>query len=123
MIDLTNTAEVVELLNRAVAEKGADYEYPRAGGECFYFEPDGTPSCLIGNVLAQKGVKLEDFVVIEDGQPWDLNSGESVFSLDAYGFIKTTGETQDILTRAQRMQDDGYSWGEALDLATMGVDY
>jgi hypothetical protein len=110
-VDLTDVNVVSELLKRAVAEKGADYIYPGAGEKCYYFEPDGTPSCIVGHVLYYLGAKAED--------SWsdDWNEDTDVSSLRYRGIVEMTTDTMNLLRQAQMTQDSGISWGESIERA------
>lgn len=114
-----NYETLYDTLSEIVAEKGADYVYAddpvtvdkreHAGGgeDCWYGAEDGnTPGCLIGHLIH----KLDPAV--------DLNS------LDGYGAggaMREAGfrlvpyaKESVFLNTAQRTQDSGKSWGEAL---------
>lgn len=105
-LDLT-PERTLELLRRAVAEKGADHVYPRAKryGKCLYREPDGSPSCIVGHVLIWAGV-----------DPAQLVEGFS-----AWRQMKTLGVTDErvrlALDAAQMNQDRGATWGAVLAAA------
>jgi hypothetical protein len=105
-----NYKEAVELLNRAVAEKGEDFVYPANRSDpntpaCVYFA-EGAPSCIIGHVLAYKGVPAEKM----EGDP--INAAP-VVSLH----IAQDDSTACLLIDAQINQDAGIPWGEAVALA------
>jgi hypothetical protein len=74
MNQLINREDAVKLLERVVAERGADfvYEYPRelqtGNGtqlQCFY-EHEGAPSCAIGLALSYIGVTPEQLAELDD---------------------------------------------------------
>ena len=112
-------AEARELLTRAVEEKGADYVYPRSVDEalgCAYFEDDGTPSCIVGHVLAYKGVTLETLPLP------DFDNNASVWALQRSGFLEADDRASEALRRAQGRQDGGGDWGEALSIALRVLD-
>jgi hypothetical protein len=107
--------EAKELLGRAVKEKGADFVYQpitdMGRTQCAYFDPsDKAPSCLVGHVLAYKGLTYER-----------LESTSSVVTevqeLVEEGHIKVDNETLALLTVAQVEQDQGQTWGRALEEA------
>lgn len=126
-------------LRRIVNERGHEYVYEapeytdadgdlRHGDECYYTTPEGKPSCLVGALLAgvAPGVlsKLNTYEwaeLYEDGAPQvvsvtDLHSERSQVSgvdLDDY----FTRDALQILYRVQAEQDNGKSWGKAVDLA------
>lgn len=91
------------LLERAVAEKGADYAYPRS--YCVYFEPDGSPSCIVGHVLAYMGVTRRDVL------DWNRSPVLTLCSLEV---IEADYLTQRLLVLTQMHQDSGTPWGEAV---------
>jgi len=115
--------EAVSLLERAVAEKGADYVYPRAHrlAGCVYFEEETkAPSCIVGHVLAYKGVDPEPFIE-------DVNlNGDTVDSLlsddEDPGFVNTDGRTKSLLSWVQHIQDNGKPWGDAVYRARNAVE-
>jgi hypothetical protein len=98
--------EAVELLDRAVAEKGEDYIYPRSAGEaeCLYVE-DGQPSCIVGHVLFWKGLTLERIESIE---------GMSAFALNDYDWLDLDEKAEALLWKTQSRQDSGVPWGRAV---------
>lgn len=117
-----------ELLVEAVEEKGADYIYPLWDSpniECLYgnyadpqnisyndsFEEQGCdgPGCIVGHVLVKAGVSQETLY---------QNEGTGAVSLVA----KLQGSDQfrgtplsNALSAAQSKQDNGSTWGEALE--------
>jgi len=109
-------------MEAAVAERGADWTYPEptpktpgyAGfqaddwhsgnwGACVYSTPDGTPACIIGLALH----KIDPALVPE----WDTVA-------PATSVLRDAGVTDYLLRvaarAAQREQDSGKTWGEAL---------
>lgn len=111
-VDLT-LDEAKELLNRAVEERGRTYIYQSpVEGACVYFDPEGgCPSCLVGHVLAYKGFSLDDFSPGSNINRWE------VAQLVESGFLLVDDETQTLLTIAQTEQDDGMTWGRAVEEA------
>ena len=102
-IELTDE-EAVALLQRAVEEKGADYVYehptytdPETNEEvedstCFYFDPGaGTPSCIVGHVLAYKGVTMEEI----DGDNADTTVDNLFANGTVYGSVIVHGTDTD----------------------------
>ena len=109
------TENVIELLEKAVEIKGADYVYP--AGECFYSnrKVNPEPMCIVGYVLADEEPELFSEVAeresreslscgIMDFEDWDI-----ALPID----FKTTN----VLYAAQRVQDNGGTWGTALEAA------
>lgn len=101
--------ETLSLLNRAVAEKGEDYT-----ADDQYFK-DGQPHCIVGHVLAYKGL--------------DINSseyeGEFPYEGMAVHEIRTLycdEKAMHLLTLVQEYQDEGWYWGEAVNDAKIGTE-
>jgi hypothetical protein len=119
--------KALELLDKAVAEKGADHTVDG----CVYFE-GGAPHCIVGHVLAEVGVTESDFEdAYNKGSGYDPN-GQSFGVLYTRDFItekvKFTSEAAQILEDAQQMQDYGVidglplsstdiTWGTAVRVA------
>lgn len=125
--------KALELLDKAVAAKGEDY---RVGG-CVYFNTETKePVCIVGHVLAELGVGVDDFeaAYTVNHQTYDFN-GQSFSGLYKNDFIKEkaefTPEAVEILDSAQTIQDIGrleyvdkngddprdYTWGNAVRVA------
>lgn len=108
--------ETVKILREVVAEKGEDYVYPGAakndipGARCKYFENDGTPSCIVGHVLARYGLTLEELTDVH-------NAWTTPAKLLDLGLISTTPRVIELLAVAQGKQDFGSPWRVALDNA------
>lgn len=103
--------EASSLLDRAVSEKGESYVHRSSILEfdwldCAYFNSDGTPSCLVGHVLAYKGLTLNDL-----GR---YNVGVGIEELVRNGIIKIDDRTETLLDAAQCGQDTGVPWGMAV---------
>jgi hypothetical protein len=102
--------EAKELLARAVKEKGADYVYEQQDGKCVYYTSEGSPSCLVGWVLSYKGLTSADLVAAD-------SVIAEVGDLVEEGLLKVDNETLALLTVAQVEQDQGQTWGRALEEA------
>jgi hypothetical protein len=100
-------SEALNSLNKAVAKKGEDYVY--RSGRCRYFEDDGGPSCLVGWVLADKGVTKADL----DARG-NVNS-EGLDSLFRSGLVEADDRTRRLLSEAQAANDGRTAWGRAMD--------
>lgn len=113
-MEVLTYTEAVALLDRAVAERGEDYVYPEeertAMGDCRYFF-DGHPSCIIGHVLAYKGIGAEQ---IKDYEGKYVGAVISKFFVPAIDVAL-------LFTEAQSMQDNGHSWGQAVSEAKRHV--
>lgn len=83
-------------------DDGYEYTAPR------YFHADGSPGCIVGHVLALRGIDPAGVSEGEtpDCQPWTL-----------------TDTTQAFFRELQGQQDSGHPWGEARDVALASGDY
>lgn len=119
MTQITLTYEEARaLLERAVSGVGEEYVYGRVPdelfpeGACAYFNPaTEAPSCIVGHVLAYKGVTYED------ARKGRWNIGVNADSLVSSGMIKCDAETRDLLETVQCNQDGGLPWADAVRLA------
>jgi hypothetical protein len=112
MSDVIDKNRVIELLQQAVLVKGDDYVDPRSSNEeegCLYFEKSGAPSCIVGHVLYDLGIRklynngeVSDIIDIDDSDNYFIGNHEF------------TPEAIDALSVAQMTQDHGYSWGKAV---------
>lgn len=113
----TTEQYVLRLMEEAVALKGSDYVYGHIpadeddqAGSCRYIV-DGQPSCIVGHVLVAAGVEPAEVTRHEGG---------AAFSIVPH----LTGwpqEVVDALDSAQKAQDGGLSWGEALGSFRRGL--
>lgn len=103
------TNPVSEILHQVVAEKGGDYIYEHAGGDCFYSDPydQSAPSCIVGHVLAK--LDPEAFQKVAQKE----NDEESSFGVNEIPTSVWDYQTAQALQAAQNIQDDGYAWSVA----------
>jgi hypothetical protein len=110
-------------LQYAVTLRGADYIDPASGSGspgCTYVR-DGEPACIGAVALVHLGVDLDilqeaDTQQAEDGFDPSLASSE----MQEHLWISEVGAERaawKILAEAQRAQDNGRTWGRALELA------
>lgn len=136
MQNLTKS-DVIEALRKVVTEKGEAYVYPEsekrvfdASDEptCSYIvERDGemVPSCIAGHVLVNEfGMPVDD-LVIHEGTSALVPLVEMIFEdesdeFDRIDFDDPRYEAIFTLVKAQRTQDNGFTWGEALTAAITG---
>jgi hypothetical protein len=108
-----------ELLDAVVAAEGEHSHYFAPGYRdrtamiidevgCFYVH-DGQPACLIAHVLHRAGVPLA-LLAAREG----LNAEIVLDQLARQGVIRVDPETAATLAAAQRLQDSGASWDEAV---------
>jgi hypothetical protein len=137
--------QAVALLERAVAEKGADYEYqpvphPNRGTQCQY-QFDGAPSCIVGHALVYAGVPVETLVKLDKADEWWNEEHEAADNIDdeerdwhyvdatdietladagvltEVAGIRLTPEAEKIFLAAQQKQDSKVQWGKAVEAA------
>jgi hypothetical protein len=133
--------KALELLTRAVEEKGAAHVYPMTPGEGCKYVVDGQPACIVGHVLYYLDESILPEIEnwernhISDPNDWEYYADEDGFHqseigldgfLDDPGFdnlhdallkgnrIVFTPEAVAVLSRAQRIQDEYQPWGDAL---------
>jgi hypothetical protein len=109
--------ETLADLRALVAERGDGYVYtmPDEIGACVYFAPDGSPSCIVGGVLARHGWTAND--AYEEGVNED--TGVSTLTEDRGDgpLLSVDDRTRVLLHVAQVKQDADLPWGEAVALA------
>lgn len=119
--------KALELLQGAVDEKGPEYVYPQGDEGCSYVR-EGRPSCMIGVALSRAGVSVDVLRVMDRGD-WADPSGEPgdsailiacEVSAELFGF-STDDAAEVAFDQAQRMQDNGGTWGRALEVAREAV--
>ena len=116
----TNPVRTLQLLQKAVEERGEDYVYPvewktASSADaavmtlCMYVQPDGSgPACIAGYVMHEYGASL-DFLKKHEGETTP-NPGREL-GVDTMSLI--------LLFDAQGVQDQGLPWGQALARARM----
>jgi len=126
-----NDKKVIRGIAVVVAERGADFVYPRPGEAtpettpedwhpvllsgaygpgCFNLKLDGSGACIIGALAVNQGL---------------MTNRESSANADAANWNASSAVTF-AMQDAQKKQDDGATWGEALEafdatLANCGV--
>lgn len=124
MSAVLNKENVIELLERAVNEKGADYVDPNAlDNVCEYADLEGNPLCIVGHVLGYLGEPFKPTVHEEyDGSTWtspwgtETDAREAILISDAIEF-EDYDVVASVLFAAQKEQDNRGTWGEALEAA------
>lgn len=124
----TVTAEkAIELLERAVEAKGANYVDPGATSTgCTYADDQGQPRCIVGHVLSYLSVDLRPVEVEgayshytnlwgEDFSAGELHLGDE--GKAPLGDVVFTIKAARVLEAAQARQDHGHTWSDALKTA------
>jgi hypothetical protein len=129
------TDAVTAALDAAIAAKGEDYHYKGMtpvtnrylGATCVYAEADGSPSCIVGHVVAALEPELfRQMHEAEEGEGFPVTELETGLAVTRYDEddrplqetvierVKADNEAlYEALRVAQSLQDQGYSWGEA----------
>lgn len=111
-------AEFTEALEAVVKERGEDYTYPTkeenpeywSEGSCRY-EVDGEPACIIGAAIAQLGGDLSKISSQSNGpQKAARQAG-----------LEVSEHLEFPMAKAQRLQDNGETWGFALERYREGL--
>lgn len=120
------------LVDQAIKQRGEDYKYEKQGGSCLYVHPsevwneefdeydsnyeDATPGCLVGLAFIKAGVPTTEFEFCNEE-----DSNALVRYLKREGFIESaTEDAQAFLYNVQTSQDNGHSWGVAVEAANRG---
>lgn len=118
--------DALAALRAAVEEKGADYVYEKVGTgavQCVYRTEDNQPSCIVGNVLVRLGVPVEDLpppTGIQRNAKALLGRSPGQRNAMLRGVAATVSAAA-LLAVVQWRQDEGESWGEAVELAVLHV--
>lgn len=121
-------ATALELLEQAVAERGADYRYKYP--VCAYVQRDSAidvrphPACIVGLALSLAGVPIETLEQLEG----DVE--EAASELGAFHGVKVDAGAVRVWLAAQVTQDtfdlgrgrDRHTWGEALEAAKQAAE-
>jgi|SRR5690606_22062666 len=109
--------KAIELLEKAVAEKGADYVYEPptpALHVCQYIDDDGHPSCIVGHVVKYLADELGNHDIFTELEEYEGNSAHDI----ALPGVTILPEASMVLAVAQEVQDSmEYTWGNALERA------
>lgn len=103
--------QVKESLRKAVITNGADYVFDE-DMSCQYFE-QGEPACIVGHVFADAGVSEADLGAYN---ATDVDTARSAIG------ATMEPEASVALTIAQIFQDEGASWGSAVDAAVTAAE-
>lgn len=102
--------EAIRLLRKEVANKGANFIYQRLeeGTICAYFEGDN-PSCIVGHALA--GTEWQERINVASYNTVGIETVRDAFP----DMMDLSAER--IFAVAQGYQDEGLTWGRALERA------
>lgn len=120
--------EAVRLAEEVVAEAGRDYVYPASHKrQCRLYDDDhsvpqcvyvheGHPDCIVGRMFAKAGVPVAKLAKLEGSDAVSVYcalTGRSAWCDQGLGTF---------LDQLQAKQDEGETWGDALDNALSTVD-
>lgn len=108
--------KMLGLLRKAVKERGADWRYENGnfdGIGCVYQSDAGEPACIVGHALYYYDPKLlKAFGSCANGAAF---GGAAQLVVEAgYYDVHFTPGAYVAASRAQELQDAGFTWGEAL---------
>lgn len=110
-METVDARRALELLVDVVDQYGDDTVYERItvmGRPVCLYVHDSRPSCLVGHALVKAGADVE---LLET-----LNPGVAALSLNIHVPNVDFGAAT-VFQAAQHVQDDGGTWGEALEAA------
>lgn len=118
---MTYTNEQINAaLNKALDEKGEDYVYPQADGNCVY-SLEGEPSCIVGHVLHTLDPEMFKRVA-EFERDYDQNGGDTSFGVVVTGLgLPFETEQRRALQNVQSSQDSGHTWEHAVAVEWMAA--
>jgi hypothetical protein len=109
--------KAIELLERAVAEKGEDFVYTspvRGSGVCQYIDDSNNPSCIVGHAFKYLSDELGNHDIFAE---LNEHEGSSAHDIVLPG-VTITPKASMVLAIAQDVQDSmEYTWGNALERA------
>ncbi len=106
------------------APPGFTYKPDGDDGKCKYFHNDGSPSCLIGHVLADLSVVPQDFDGMLDDDAkrqtmsqWNIADARKLLTAmnESSGDVKFSAEAIDVAEELQFHQDHGEPWAQLLE--------
>jgi hypothetical protein len=112
---LIDIGRALDLLAAAVEQRGESFVFVAGRHQSCLYRADGGPQCLVGRCLSLAGVGDADL---------DALGGHAVRDLYRAGAlpVRLTLGALVVFDAAQRGQDRGYPWGEALDYAVGAAD-
>lgn len=108
------TYEQVKVSLERLASERPDYVYMEAPNDYRYFNVDGTPSCIVGYVLAEHGVAAMDYA--------DKLNRVGIYRAVEEMDLDMDLRTVRMLSKVQASQDDGVSWGDVVESVLGGTN-
>lgn len=122
----------IDAMHEAVAERGEDWVYPLPERDpdarngivadgwhvpnsttCVYMTDEGDPACLIGLALYKINPDLvPNYDASSSGD--DMDAWSVLVCIGEEGSLNLSGRIVSAANTAQRAQDDGAPWGEAI---------
>lgn len=102
------TLDEVKRRVRAVAAERPEYVYQMVNDQCLYFNPDGTPSCLVGHALADE-LRAAG---VSPGNRWN---GKGIYFLIGELDLPIDQAARHYLSGVQSAQDSFTPWGQAVE--------
>lgn len=111
--------KAVELLTWAVEQLGADntYQSPKGAKGCVYVDKDtNSCSCIVAHALHHAGMTIDELAALDTQHPLHFAS-VAIGSVIFPDRVHITGIATKVLRTAQYNQDDGSTFGFALEQA------
>lgn len=119
-MEIIDMKRALELLEQVVEEfgpettyKDIDPDWERWTVDCQYVGDDGTPMCLVGQALAKAGFEFP-LDPHYQGSPRKYANDSAYYYLTEYADERVTHLAKNVFEVAQRTQDAGQTWGQAL---------
>lgn len=112
--------DVLAEMRAVVEEYGGDYTYRKNSVDLCRYVANGEPDCLIAKVLRRLGVPVTALSRLDSHENGD-GAPPEVFHHYLDEWVTFTNHAVAAMSRAQRAQDRGYPWGEALKAAESGA--
>lgn len=111
--------KAVELLTKVVEKRGTNFIYAQPNGITCKYWHDGKPSCGLGQLFFDLGVKPQTLAFMDSRT--DSNFDDELIQRDLNDIgITFTEDAFKALTAFQVQQDNGHNYGHALEQAKRG---
>ena len=112
---LIDIGQALDLLARAVKHRGAYFVYVAGQDQACLYSTGRGPQCLVGRALSLAGIDDNELEALGHRGVRDLYQEGLLPAQLTLGAVA-------VLDAAQRGQDRGYTWGEALEYAAGVAD-
>lgn len=113
--------KAIGLLVGVVRKRGLDFVYHKPSGSRCLYQHDGVPSCGVGQALFDAGVSIETLAVMDREDESGIGEFD-VLTILYEAFVDISDDAVEVFLRFQNDQDDGASYGDALNSAMYKVE-